>query len=351
MTKIITNDQKQGIINFLRLTGNLFLGPVTEDLTKVLCQSPDIRGLIESTYGQINDCTTLTERLAVDHQGLFGRAVFPYKEEFLGCSTDTVGAHALDLSRAYAAAGFKVRSLLEVRADHLGHLLLFASYLLDNSDLAKEGCGQRSESTYSAFVYAEIMPWVKQFAIAADIAEYSFYSSMIDLVFAVLSAPLVHIVPDAADYSAVAGCKMPDEGLKACIEDQLLTNPKTGIREIATYLLQPERSGFFLSRIAMQKVSAGLNLPGGFGTRLDVLENLFASAIQFDVLGDFTNEILEHLDRWHQELVAVLEVNNATIDQWTRNNRCTASLLRTIGSTKADCGSTKLNFQSQATIS
>ncbi len=73
---------------------------------------------------------------------------------------------------------------------------------------------------------------------------------------------------------------------------EMLANAKTSIRDIAEYLLTPSRSGCWISRDDMQCLGRDLNVPQGFGSRVQLLSNLLRNAAEYD----HAEELLAALD-------------------------------------------------------
>jgi TorA maturation chaperone TorD len=65
---------------------------------------------------------------------------------------------------------------------------------------------------------------------------------------------------------------------------ELLADPEVSLRRIAVVLATPARAGVFLSRADLAGIGRRLHLPRGFGSRVDLLENLLAAAGRFDAV-------------------------------------------------------------------
>ena len=84
--------------------------------------------------------------------------------------------------------------------------------------------------------------------------------------------------------------------------DDLLSNPKTGVREVAAFLGTPALSGIWLGRGDVERIGRETGVPRGFGGRITTLTNLLRSAAGYDQIGRTLAAIdriaVETADHW-----------------------------------------------------
>ena len=71
-----------------------------------------------------------------------------------------------------------------------------------------------------------------------------------------------------------------------------------GLREIATGLCTPARSGLVLTRERIGAIAAALSLPAGFSERSQMLVNMFRAAAELDSLPQLLAALGSEADRW-----------------------------------------------------
>ena len=99
----------------------------------------------------------------------------------------------------------------------------------------------------------------------------SFYTALLDMALQFACELRTHL-PEGVDSWTLPEPSRP------------LTHPDHGLREIAQQLCIPSQCGAYLSIDLIQAVGRELEVPSGFGTRVNRLENLFHGAARFDRL-------------------------------------------------------------------
>jgi hypothetical protein len=108
----------------------------------------------------------------------------------------------------------------------------------------------------------------------------------------------------------------------------LLDEQQTGIRELARYLTTPAVCGIYLSRDTLGNIAQHLQLPRGFGSRQQLLENLFHAAAQYDATADLLGALYDIATSWAQEFEdALVESLNGFSDPWQAQAATTCRLL------------------------
>ena len=80
----------------------------------------------------------------------------------------------------------------------------------------------------------------------------------------------------------------------------LLADERTGLKEIAEFLLTPIYSGIYLSRDDIGRLARQQGVPRGFGDRQLLLLNLLRSAAKYETLGQVIDGLEELAGRWEQ---------------------------------------------------
>lgn len=213
------------------------------------------------------------EQAAAAHQRLLGHEVFPLASAFLaddGCAGGEVTA---DAHAALREAGVPWDPTAE-SADHLAVLLDALAFLsgaeaeaLRDENLASAGAARHHAA---GLIQSQVLTWWAPFAHALHEEGERFFSTLIDMVQALL---LDHLDEELPDPPRPARPEPPS--LSARLDD-----PSVGLREIAEHLVQPARSGVFLSRGALRRLARGVGVPFGFGTRANRLETLLRASAE-----------------------------------------------------------------------
>ena len=140
---------------------------------------------------------------------------------------------------------------------------------------------------------ASLCRWIAPFAIALRRDGGPFFLALADL----LSATIDHHVRAA------------DVDLRSIVlGDRWALDEEDGVRQLVEILVTPARCGGLLTKMDLRSLGSELRIPAGFGSRPQTLENLFASAAEFDesaalltaIAGRF--EVLVDLyDAWSDE--------------------------------------------------
>lgn len=240
-------------------------------LTRELAALPELADLIDP--GRDPD------QEAADHQDLFGFRVPPYAGVFLDGEGRIGGKPGDDALRAYVAAGMdRIRD--DLGPDHLATQLEFLAY-----------CSERGLDTDArTFLDGQVLNWLP------------------GLVAAVLREPfpayrgLLPVVEEAAAEYRVFVDQPVDSVDAASEQDDLLARPETGVREIASFLGTPARSGFWLGRGDVERIGRETGVPRGFGGRLLMLTNLLRGAAEYDridvVISAIDRIAVDTADHW-----------------------------------------------------
>jgi TorA maturation chaperone TorD len=229
------------------------------------------------------------DEAAADHQHLFGFNVFPYQSIFLDPAGLLGGDETERVIHFYRQVGFPGDSAGE-SADHIGHELGLLAFLSGaeadawGDDLAD--VADRMSALQMDFLKQHLLPWLPPLALAIRQQGQAFYTALAELTIATV----------AAHWSDAEQEASPEFTLPA--EPDLLGDERTGLREIAAYVLAPAYSGIYLSRDDIGRLAQSQKLPRGFGQRQDMLLNLMRSAVNYEGVGALLSSLQVLTGEW-----------------------------------------------------
>lgn len=240
-----------------------------------------LEGLVADLLPYVQALPALAEQLAPDldladaaaeaaatHYRLFGLNVFPYESVFLDPAGLLGGTLSNQVARRYEADGYRPGP--DVAPDHIGHELgLLAHLCAAEADALEDGqrqLAQHLQQRQQTFLTQHLTRWLPPFLVALGRQENRFYRALARLTWEVAGD---HLQEEPATWSLPP---RPD----------LLADEKTGLRQIASTLLAPPLSGFFLDRDQVSRLARDQSLPRGFGDRQQMLLNLLRSAAQYE---------------------------------------------------------------------
>jgi hypothetical protein len=215
----------------------------------------DVRGTagIGELFAAMED-----DDVAAAHHACFNEQVFPYASVYLTDDAQCGGAIAQWADDRWATLlDGEERPAAQVTADHLGLQLMLLARLPD--DEARQLLG------------GFIRPWLPAFR-AALTGQRGPWPEVIDLVIEIVDMGAVAL--EASEVQRLLPAP-----------PALLDDEKTGLKDIADYLLRPAWTGVFLSRSDLVDLGRKSDTPSGFGPRLHLLENLLSSSAEYGDVG------------------------------------------------------------------
>jgi hypothetical protein len=305
--------------NLYQLLAKLFLGPINQDFIRLLRDLPVIEGFLRESFPDAQTDAALTDALAIESYRVFGLQVFPFAGCF--CSTEdwigTVTAHQVALK--YEASGFRVPTLDSERADHIGHELLFLSFLLrrelQNADPGYFRAAQKK------FLESDVLPWILPLVIAITQQHSFFFTQTANLL---LSTLIFH--RESLGINSSIPTDLVPTGSEVDPE-KFLNSPETGFNEIVEHLLRPGFSGIYLSMAFISETMRCNQVPAGFGDRKSLMHELFSSGTQFEKIHEILGGLLQFVDSWYDNLLDQPEALIPYCKGWLQNNRNTRVLL------------------------
>lgn len=269
-------DRNEARQSAYRLLADLFRDGPRPDTRRDLAALPELAAALPDPFD--------ADEAAAAHFELFHLEVFPLASVFLdpdgrpgGAVTEEAHAWRRHLGALDEAAG--------APADHLVAEL---GVLADASDDVPIPELRR-------FLVEHLLAWLLPLACALKRVAAPFYAGLGGLT---LDLALDHL--DALGPGPVTGRRL------APLPD-LLGDPATGIRDIATVLARPAQSGLWISRADLRRLGRGLRLPAGFGSRVDLLATLFRSAAAYEAPVTLLEELRRLVDgdaRFYEEIAS-----------------------------------------------
>ncbi len=221
----------------------------------------------ENDFGSAFDL----EELAAVHFDLFQIQVAPYESIFLDDAGMVGGAIAEAVMDANRNFGCVVEAN-EFSLDHVGNELKVLSNLCLAAQLASSRNSQtelaRAEQAQQEFLHTHLLRWIHPFVLVVRSQPVALFPGLAEL--------LLECLHEHAESFA--------EMLPARSDEQPENEPSprfSSARKIAHWLSLPCQCGFFLDKRTITALGRSAGLPSGFGTRQDMMENLFESAAHY----------------------------------------------------------------------
>jgi len=239
-----------------RLGGVLARGVRQEDLAWMV-EVP----VLESALSELGD----VDALAAEHQRVFGLAVYATESVFLHPEGLRGGAETARVVERYRDAGFEPPS----DPGGLGfEIVLYARLAADDPSLAKR------------LLTEHLGRWAAPALVAIQRQGSSLYTPVAALAGALLHADLESVAVVLPNFS------------------DPLDHTGSGLRDLADHLMVPVRTGWYLSRLDLQRLSLRSRLPCGFGSRRQMLQALFQTAVQHDEVPRLIEVFVEEARAW-----------------------------------------------------
>lgn len=262
------------------LFGQLFLHGLTPELYPYLHQMPELAQHLapEPDF----------EEAAVVHQNLFGFNIHPHESIFLGEEGLLGGTVASAVQQTYIEIGYQTAG----EPDHIGRELEALAFLCAAEAEAWEDniphIAMQMQGKQLTLLHNHLLKWLWPFTKAVQAHHHPLYTAVATLLRSVI---VTHIEQRPVNSATFA---LPDA--PAILEDE-----KTGLKDIAHYLVTPVYSGFYLSRDMIGRIGRQFELPRGFGGREQMLTNLLRSAAQFDLLPELIGHLHSMTQQWYDE--------------------------------------------------
>lgn len=288
MMTLTPHEKAQARYHAYSLFGRLFLEGITPTSLPFVQQLAELTAVLPPAV----DETTFDEAAAA-HQNLFGFNLFPFASLFLtsdgllgGDVTEQVVGH-------YQRGGFAVDSRA-ASPDHVGHELQYLAFLAAaEADSWRDGLplqATRAQQHQRDFLQAHLLYWLLPLVTAVSaIAPATFYAALADLTLQLVLEQYEQLCANQLPLAAADPLPQPPD---------VLAQEKTGLRRIARYLTVPPYSGIYLGRDQISQIARQHNLPRGFGSREEMLENVLVTAVQYEHLPNLLDTLHQTLSDW-----------------------------------------------------
>ena len=308
------------------LLGRLFLRGVTDD---VLDHVRAVEPLADHVSAFPTDADGELDRdeAGAAHHDVFGFNVFPYQSTFIDETSRAGGDETERVADFYREAGFPLVQTAE-SPDHVGVELNFLGFL---SKMEAENTGPDAEAARDfsrRFLDEHLLQWFTALRHALHVHEHPFYRALADVTAEMLidhrralagdggvTPTFTRDADDTARHAPRPPSAQPDPKGTDMLDDE-----RTGLRDIAEYLLVPAHAGIYLSRATIRALSRTGNLPAGFGARDDMMSNLLNSAADYDGLERLTDLLIAHTAdtraAWEAFGAEIPDLTGPIADKW-----------------------------------
>ncbi len=227
---------------------------------------------VEALAAFVPEC--VDEAVEARFHRLFRIEILPYESVFLAPQRVLGGERTAALWDSMRSAGFTP----DAEPDHLSTQLAFLTWLCGaEADAWRDGLTDQAlavDGLARDFLRQHLGAWLPPFVIALQELDTGLYGAAAGLLLQLTST---HMEGQPKDELPPA--------------EELLAQPKTGLREIAEWLATPARSGVWLSSAKITATARGRDLPRGFGKRAAMIENLLHTAVRHDALPELVRDI------------------------------------------------------------
>ena len=301
------------------LLARIFAKGITPEVYDQLLEVPVLASVLPDPYDP-------DQEGAVYHE-MFGLNVLPYAGVFLTQDGKLGGAIHQDLNHWYASFGF-TPVVLQGVPDHIATQLEFLAFLSGVERTQVESTPLDASMMTAArqyqceFLLEHTMRWCFPFFSSIQAQQNPFFSEVASLTQAL-------IVQHSMEVKSV-----DQKGPLLPASADILSDSKTGVKEIASFLCRPIWSGIYLTRKDIKALASSLKVPSGFGDRVQTLSTIFRSAINFDVLpgllGKLKEQVRFHIGEYNEQIAAIDEGLSPSLMQWQFKAEQTLVLLDNI---------------------
>ncbi len=248
----------------------------------------DLTAVMQSVTGQ---AVQASSEMAAQHYQLYGHNVFPYEAIFLG----TDGLLGGEITEAVLHFHQQVGSAVPENEspDHLSAELELMDFLCGaEMDAIEDNLPhqiQRMRGLQRRFLDEHLLRWLPGFVRAVQQQGQGIHSEI-----------ALHTLNLALEHRHALGDDLmqPPQPFTLADVPDLMSSEKTSLRDIASYLLIPAYTGFYLSFDDIRRLGAQFRLPHGFGKRQQILTNLLRTAADYGLFEDVIAALEESAQGW-----------------------------------------------------
>lgn len=295
------------------LLGQLLLHGLTPNLYPYLQQIPELAQHLAEEPD--------VDEAAVRHQNLLGFNIHPHESIFLGEDGLLGGPIAHAVHHTYTRIGYQTAE----EPDHIGRELEALAFLCAaEADAWEDGVtpiALQMQHKQLTLLDQHLLRWLWPFARAVQAHHDSFYTAVVTLLQNIIVTHVEQLRHN--NPTSTAAFTLPDA-------PAILENEKTGLKDIARYLVTPVYSGLYLSRDIIGQIARQFELPRGFGGREQTLTNLLRSAVQFDLLPELVGHLHSMAARWYDEAMGEHSAITPYTFPWAARLQQTMTILEQI---------------------
>ena len=263
--------------------GQILLSGMTDELHPLVSDMPELESIQPQS---IDDWKA-------DHYALFGMNVFPYETVYLTADGLLGGYITESVTKLYDEAGYQPDD--SVTADHIANQLGLMAFLCSAEAEARED--EVTQAIYHMlhlqrqFLDQHLLHWLPSFVMSIHQQRYEAFSIIADLILD-LAFDHRQSLDDDLMHSR--------QPLSLPPIPNILDDEKTGLKDIAEYLLTPIYTGIYLSRDDISRIGNQFRLPRGFGKRDQMLTQLFHTAVDHSAMNDLVRALQQEVDTWRE---------------------------------------------------
>lgn len=293
------------------LLSRLFLEGVSAEIMPYIEAIPDLALYVN----QVDD-------LAAVHHEIFRFDIFPYESMFC----DTTGLVGGQITAAVAAAWHESGLTPPSEPDHIGNEFALLAFLAGaEADAWVDGIplvARQMRMKQHPLLVEHVLTWLPPLVTSLYINGHPFYMVLADLTWDIVADHMATLVPSFVTVDDLLP-HVPD----------LLSDERTGVKDIVRFLTTPAHSGIWFGRNAIIKAGRESNLPRGFGGRIDMAMALFRSAIAYGEVEALLSSIGTLATEWsthYKALQARASHLNPYIVLWEQRAQNTAMLVESM---------------------
>jgi putative dimethyl sulfoxide reductase chaperone len=261
------------------LFSQMMLFGMTDDLLPIVNNLPDFTDTEAKS----------ADDWKADHYALFGMSVFPFETVFLAEDGLLGGTVTESVTHAYYEAGYQSDD--SETADHIGNELGLMAFLCGaESDAREDEVVQAIYHTIQLqrqFLDNHLLCWLPSLVLAIHQQGDEAFSVIADLVLDLVLKHRQSLYDDPMH---------PTQPLILPATPNILDDGKTGLKDIADFLLTPVYTGHYLSRNDITRIGGQFRLPSGFGKRHQMLTNLLSTAVDYATMDNLIGALQDEVN-------------------------------------------------------
>lgn len=300
------------------LLSRLYLDGLTDDLLPYIANIPELAAAAPRPF--------YPDEAAAIHYQIFAHDIFPFESIFRDPSGLLGGTYANQVNAAFNRAGIHN---ITTNYDHIGHELAFLAALCSAESGASGAqeieTADQVEQLQRTFLEDHLLCWLSPFVTALSFSDHPFFAAVGRLTQDLVYDHLLSFGGAGSTESFGISDESNHPDLPVLLQDN-----QTNLKQIAVFLITPPHSGLYFGRSAIASLARERQLPRGFGSRQQMLSNLFHTAAQYDQVPDLLQTLTAHANSWrrrYEDQMLVFPEMSPWIRPWLKRTISTASAL------------------------